>query len=160
MKELKPKEFIRNVLINEIGELVTSHPYLSFILMANGIEFLGKCINSNTPIWNQIKHSRKDFENAIKTIPSLEKYKKYLGKPYRMYSSFRCGLAHALSPKVKITLSSGKEMEHLKEHNGRLNLKVEDFYKDFKEACEWLLKQDFSAEDKMNKIFLEVPDKQ
>lgn len=156
MTRIKPKDFIQTVLINEIGELSDSHPYISFILMGIGIEFLGKCIDSSLTEWNVSGRSKQDFENAIKTIPTLKKYETYLTS-HQMYSSFRCGLAHAVSPKVQITLSSKQEMAHLVENNGRLNLKVEDFYTDFKEACNYVILQTYPVGDKMNADFLEVP---
>ena len=155
MTRIKPKDFIQTVLIKEIGELSDSHPYISFILMGIGIEFLGKCIDSSLTEWNS-GSSKPVFENAIKTIPSLKKYETYLTS-HQMYSSFRCGLAHAVSPKVQITLSSKQQMAHLVETNGRLNLKVEDFYNDFKEACNYVIIQAYPRGDKMNKDFLEVP---
>lgn len=156
MTRLKPNDFIQTVLINEIGELVDSHPYISFILMGIGIEFRGKCIDSSLTDWNVSGRSKFDFENAIKTIPSLQKYEPYLTS-HQMYSSFRCGLAHAVSPKVQITLSSKQEMGHLLQNNGRLNLKVEDFYQDFKDACNYVMTQTYPVGDKMNADFLEVP---
>jgi hypothetical protein len=156
MTRLKPNDFIQTVLIKEIGELSNSHPYLSFILMGIGIEFLGKCIDSTLTDWNVSGRSKTDFENAIKTIPSLKKYEPYLTS-HLMYSSFRCGLAHAVSPKFQITLSSKLEMAHLVQHNGRLNFKVEDFYNDFRDACEYVKSQTYPIDDKMNADFLEVP---
>jgi hypothetical protein len=45
--EMKPKEFIEVVLINELGEIVSHKPYISFALMAVGLEFLGKCIDTD-----------------------------------------------------------------------------------------------------------------
>jgi hypothetical protein len=156
MTRLKPKDFIHIVLIEEIGELSNSHPYLSFILMGIGIEFLGKCIDTNLLDWNESHRSKHDFENAIKMIPSLNKYDPYLTS-HQIYSSFRCGLAHAVIPKAQITLSSKQEMAHLVEHNGRLNFKVEDFYNDFKGACEYVKNQTYQVGDKMLADFLEVP---
>jgi hypothetical protein len=156
MTRLKPNDFIRTVLINEIGELVDSHPYLSFILMGIGIEFMGKCIDIRLTDWNESGRSKLDFESAIKTIPSLKKYEPYLIS-HQMYSSFRCGLAHAVAPKTQITLSSKEEMGHLIDNNGRLNLKVEDFYQDFKDACNYILTQSYPIGNKMNADFLEVP---
>ena len=156
MTILKPKDFIQSVLIDEIGSLIDPHPYISFILMGIGIEFLGKCTDTTLTEWNVSGRSKRDFENAITTIPSLQKYHPYLST-HDMYSSFRCGLAHAVSPKHKITLSSKQEMGHLLEHNGRLNLKVEDFYADFKIACQYIINQTYSATDKMSGDFLEVP---
>ena len=156
MTRLKPNDFIQTLLINEIGELVDSHPYISFILMGIGIEFMGKCIDTNLTDWNVSGRSKHDFENAIKTIPSLKKYEPYLTS-HQMYSSLRCGLAHAVAPKTQITLSSKEEMGHLIENNGRLNLKVEDFYQDFKDACNYIRTQTYPKGDKMNADFLEVP---
>ena len=121
MTRIKPKEFIQTVLINEIGELTDSHPYISFILMGIGIEFIGKCVDTSLTDWNVSGRSKQDFENAIKAIPSLKKYEPYLAS-HQMYSSFRCGLAHAVSPKLQITLSSKQEMAHLVESNGRLSI--------------------------------------
>lgn len=156
MTRLKPNDFIQTVLIKELGELVDTHPYLSFVLIGIGIEFMGKCIDTNLTDWNVSGRSKCDFENAIKTIPSLKRYETYLTS-HQMYSSFRCGLAHAVSPKVQITLSSKQEMGHLIENNGRLNLKIEDFYQDFKDACNYVMTQTYPAGDKMNADFLEVP---
>jgi hypothetical protein len=156
MKVLKPKEFIQSVLINEIGRMINDHPYISFIVMGIGVEFLGKCIDSELTDWNVPDRSKHDFESAIKTIPNLKKYEPYL-TTYKMYSSFRCGLVHAVSPKFKITLSSKNELEHLNQHDGRLNLKVEDFYQDFKGACEHVINIEYGTNDKMNSDFLEIP---
>jgi len=157
MGKVNPKEFIQSVLIDEIGELISGHPYISFILMGIGIEFLGKCIDSDMKDWNSTQPgSKKTFENAIKLIPNFQKYKSYLDS-HDMYNSFRCGLAHALSPKVKITLSSKSEMSHLNKHNDKINLKVEEFYDDFKKACEYVINKSFPIGDKMNENFLIVP---
>lgn len=156
MKRLNPKEFIQSVLIDEIQSMLIMHPYISFIIMGIGIEFLGKCIDTNLSDWNVTGRSKKDFQNAIKTIPSLKRYETYL-VPYDLYGSFRCGLAHAVSPKFMITLSSKNEQAHLVINNGRLNLKVEDFFTDFKNACEYVIKSTYPTTDKMNSDFLKVP---
>lgn len=84
-------------------------------------------------------------------IPFLDR------KTFDLYSSFRCGLTHSVSPKSKITFSSKEELGHLVQHNGRLNLKVENFYQEFKEACEHVISIKFPNNDKMNVGFLEVP---
>ena len=152
MAILKPKDFIKSVLIDELGSMIEKHPYISFIVMGIGIEFLGKCINNTLNDWNIPGRSDKDFKNAIKSIPSLLKYEPYLTS-YDLYGSFRCGLAHSVAPKYKITLSSKDQLEHLIEENGRLNLKVEDFYNDFKLVCENVMNNAYSAGDKMNKNF-------
>lgn len=157
MTKLKPKDFIKSVLIDELGIMINNHPYISFITMGIGIEFLGKCLATKRNDWNESGHSRTDFENAIKTIPSLQKYEPYL-KTHDLYSSFRCGLAHAISPKLQISLSSKGELGHLIKHSGgQLNLKVEDFYNDFKQACDHIINMTFPPKDKMSGDFLQVP---
>ena len=156
MAKLKPKDFIKSVLIDELAAMIELHPYISFIIMGIGIEFLGKCINNTLKDWNDPGRSETDFKNAIRSIPSLQKYMPYL-TTYDLYGSFRCGLAHTAAPKYSITLSSKDQLGHLKEANGRLNLKVEDFYNDFKFACEHVINIPFPAGDKMNHDFLQVP---
>jgi len=156
MTRLKPTDFIQSVLIDELGSMIEKHPYISFIVMGIGIEFLGKCIDRSLNDWNVSGRSSSDFKNAIKTITSLNKYEPYL-TTHDLYGSFRCGLAHAVSPKASITLSSKNEQGHLIETNGRLNLKVEDFYNDFKVACEYVKNDNYPDGDKMKRDFLEVP---
>ncbi|MBC8146983.1 MAG: hypothetical protein H8E98_03225 [Bacteroidetes bacterium] len=156
MTILKPKDFIKSVLVDEVDSMIEKHPYISFIIMGIGIEFLGKCIDTSLNDWNVPGRSKRDFEKAINDIPSLQKYSTYLST-FDLYGSFRCGLAHAVSPKYKITLSSKDEMGHLVQGTGRLNLKVEDFYADFKSAGEYVISLSFTAGDKMEGDFLHVP---
>lgn len=158
MTTLKSKDFIKSVLIDELGGMINGHPYISFVIMGIGIEFLGKCLATTRNEWNEGGHSETDFENAIKNFPSLKKYESYL-KSHKLYSSFRCGLVHAISPKVQVTLSSKGELGHLIEQGGRINLKVEEFYDDFKQACEYVINMKFAPGDKMNSDFLQVPGK-
>jgi len=75
---LKPKEFIKSVLIDELGTMSVSYPYFAFVFMGIGIEFLGKCLATTRNDWNEPGHSGPDFRNAIMTIPSLQKYAPYL----------------------------------------------------------------------------------
>ena len=153
---MQPKDFIKSVLIDELGSMISGHPYISFIVMGIGIEFLGKCLATEHSDWNEAGHSKRDFENAIESIPSLKRYSSFLVS-YNLYSSFRCGLAHAISPKQSITLSSKEELTHLTERDSKLNLKVEDFFIDFKDACEYVIEMSFLPGDKMNAGFLQVP---
>ena len=156
MAVLTANDFIKSVFIDELELMISQHPYISFMVMGIGIEFLGKCISIEQN-WNESGNSKSDFEAAVKEIPSLKRYTPYLTS-HKLYSSFRCGMAHAASPKHQITLSSKKEMEHLVEHNDRLNLKVEDFYSDFKDACEYVITRTLPNGDKMDNSFLETPD--
>jgi len=156
MANMDPKHFIKTVLVDELGQLIPTHPYISFVMMGIGIEFLGKCLDSAHSDWNEPNRSAVNFKDAILKIPSLQRYGTYLVS-HKLYSSFRCGLAHAVSPKLQVTLSSKNEMGHLVEHGSRINLKAEDFYADFKAACEYIISLNFPSGDKMNRAFLQVP---
>lgn len=156
MAILKPKDFIKSVLVDEVGSMISEHPYISFIVMGIGIEFLGKCLAEDRNDWNKRGYSKEDFKKAIESIPSPNKYEPYLAS-HDLYHSFRCGLVHAVAPKQQITLSSKDQLAHMDVHGQKLNLKVEDFYKDFEAACEYVIGIEFDPGNKMNEAFLQVP---
>jgi hypothetical protein len=156
MKTITPKEFIQQVLINEVGEIHEKFPYISFATMAIGIEFLGKCLNSEED-WNKPNQSKIDFEYAINNLTPFEKYRDFLSE-FELWTSLRNGFLHSFVPKNKLTLSSKDEMEHLRKHNGKLNLKCEDLYSDFKSACEDVLNMTTFLSNKMILPLLYVPD--
>ena len=106
--------------------------------------------------WDTSRKSKCYFEKAINEINSLFKYHQYLAS-HNLYVAFRCGLAHSSKPDYAVTLSSKQELGHLIEHNGRINLKIEDFYQDFKNACLEVVENNYSISDKMNQPFLSVP---
>ena len=140
MQILNAEEFIQNYLIDDIGNMLDKFPYHSFLAMAAGIEYLGKVLNPNED-WNAQGESGRDFNNAISSLKAFEKYKILLDqRGIDFYKSFRCGLLHAFAPKYQITLSSKDQEPHLTEKKSRLNLRVEDFYLDFKAACEEIIK--------------------
>lgn len=156
MSTIFPKKFIQDVFIDELGQLIEKHPYISFMVMGIGLEFLGKCIDKDLTEWNKTGRSAKDFNDSLRKIPSLKKYEPFIEK-YDIYSAFRCGLLHAAVPKQAVTLSSKNERAHLVESNNRLNLKVEDFYADFKSACEYVISENFESNNKMELPLLAVP---
>ena len=153
---MTPKEFINTVLINEIGSIHLNHPYISFAMMAIGIEFLGKCLNSHED-WNEPKHSKEDFELAINTLDSFVKYRPLL-KSHNFWTSLRNGLLHSFAPKSTITLSSKNEADHLVTINPtKINLRCEDFYLDFKNACQEVLEMQNFKSKKVDLPFLSIP---
>ena len=162
MATMNPKDFINTVFVHETGDLANSHHYIAFMVMGMGIEFLGRCLDSAAEEWHEEMVSRKRFEEAVNKLKALEKYRELIGKntPFDLYGSLRCGLVHSGAPKYEITLSSKGEMGHMVKHTdgNRINLRCEDFYVDFKQACEEVINHNFPDKDKMNKSFLSVPD--
>ena len=120
------KDFINKYFIEEIGSLVEERPFVSFVLMAIGIEFLGKCLNTND--WDDKKEmSGKTFDHAIQQFDSLKKYQAIPD----LYHSLRCGLAHRLMVKGQIILST--EQNNFSGPDYTIGCK--EFYNDFRQAC-------------------------
>lgn len=156
MATIKPTDFIKNVLVDEIGEIHQKHPYIAFVTMAIGIEFLGKCLNTHDD-WNQSGQSKADFELAINSLHSFDKYRPLLVS-HKLWDSLRNGFTHAFVPKGTITLSSGTEAPHsIDAINPIVNLKCEDFYGDFRDACNEVIGKTFTS-GKMTRDLMVVPD--
>jgi len=155
MTSLTPQDFIQDVLIDQIEEIHKNHAYISFSLMAIGIEFLGKCLSSEED-WNKQGQSKTDFEYAVNNLDSLKDYRPFLSSHF-LWTSLRNGFLHSFVPKNTITLSSGDEMPHLEEHNNKVNLKCENFYSDFKNACNEILLMTTFPSNKMGLPLLYVP---
>lgn len=157
-----PKQFIKGVFVDELGKLKDTNPYIAFAIMAIGIEFLGKCLDKETQNWNISGKSKIHFELAVNSLKSLEIYRKYI-KSHDLWDSLRNGFAHSFVPKYKLSLSSKDEAPHFYLKNGGLtvNLRCEDFYKDFRNACDEVINTQFEdLNNKMNKELLSVPQEQ
>lgn len=122
-KDITVREFIQNYLIDQIGDIKDRHPYFAFLLMAVGIEFLGRCQSTNA--WND-RHKPSDYFNDGLAVPPLCQYAK---KYPDLYRKLRCGLAHAYRPDGIIL--SNKE--------GVSDISCDDFYADFVAACRNIL---------------------
>lgn len=59
-------EFIQNVLITKIGDIVGQHKYLSYGVVSQGIELLGACLDEHE--FSKKHESRSRFDLAIKTL--------------------------------------------------------------------------------------------
>ena len=70
MKQITIREFIEKELCGSIEQTKGKFPYFAFGAIVNAIELLGNCMDSCD--WNQTRLSKKHFNNAIKTLPSLK----------------------------------------------------------------------------------------
>lgn len=133
VEQVTIKDFIRMNLYPAIEMLKNNgHPYFAFTLIAAGIEFLGACMDDKKTKegFFEPSRSKKRFNDAISKLYSLQKYDYPNNK---LYTELRCGMCHVLFPKTTLKLSSGygKCDENI--------LYIENFYCDFKSACEELL---------------------
>jgi len=150
---MMPKDFIKNVLIEEIKDVVDRHPYLAFTLIAIGIELLGKCLMTTHHDWHDIR-ADKAFDKGLSLL--IEENPEY--GTLELRNELRNGFTHTLLPKSNIALSEIRhgETHFSKSKNGKSILVVEVFFSDFVRACEKVLSTDFIRNDKMNKAFLEI----
>lgn len=158
------KEYIEKVLVGEIQNIVNGHKFLSFGLITAGIELLGILIDPSNNKFFEKGKSGERFRYAIKEL-FPNKYHQYNVKykddvvpddKFDLYIELRCGLNHSTFPKPKIGLSEREHGgENLSIQDRKLILLAEDFFDDFKEACEKVLKKIERGEIK-NKTLLNI----
>ncbi len=129
--------FISNYYIDEVNRLINDkHYFVAFLVISSGIEFLGKAISDHD--WFETGTSKKDFNLALSVFTSLNKYEN-LGLKYdnatndiSFYSIVRCGIVHASTPLLGITLSEGA-------NNLPKEIGITDLASDINNACNDLL---------------------
>ncbi len=137
---LSAKDFIQKVFVEETGRLVNAGFYhFAFVIMAQGLETLGSFLDSK-PLKAR-EQSKLRFSHAINRLMPV-KYTK-LNNNHALYDRLRASLAHTFTASRQTYLTSKSNTDygkkHLHEIDGKLILVVEDFYTDFKKACERLL---------------------
>ena len=165
-----PKDFIQDIYFHNLGKILTelNSTYISFAMMAIGIEFLGKCLDTSEQDWHAYRPGLPDFHfrKAISELHSFRLYRKYLKKE-KLFDAFRNGFAHSLIPKKPILLTDGRPDKHLEYKDGVLTLNCESMYNDFIKACDdlFLLMEEpnkFASNDKIFQPVLmirrEIPD--
>ena len=154
------QKFIKDVLIDELSCIVKISPFLAFITIGSGIEFLGKCIDDSFPMdWDKSGRSPINFNYAIRNITPLNKYKDLIDRAdkFDLYNKFRCGLIHGLAPKESLSLSHGNEQKtSFNGQSGMVNLNIDELYVDFKLACEDIIGKKFKEPNKMNRAKLNI----
>ena len=126
-------DFINQVFLNEYKQLVKHH-YVSFALIALGVEMLGACLDGY-PFGEKNKSATR-FKSAIGDLfpPSYCQHKDLL------CDDLRNGFAHQFRPTSGLWLTNRAESaregtKHLSLFKDRLILVAEDLYQDFEEAC-------------------------
>lgn len=155
-RSISPKDCINELLIGEIGNILPKHPYLGFLLICSGIEFLGKCLDSSAGWDDDIKHGFH-FKKAITELFPAH----YESLKEKLYKELRCGMTHSLrSGTFKLTelkndpTGTLQYSKHLK--SDKSIIVIDYFYFDFVQACIKVVAMKFLPEDKMNKEFIGV----
>ena len=133
------KNFIEKVLINQVGTLVQNNmDHFALIIMGQGVEALGSFFDDKPFDYYERGLPKKRFQKGLSLFD--KKYHKFTDI---LWEDLRCGLAHQLRPKNKLSISKCNDEErrfivHLStgDKSGFLYVIVTEFYKDFKVACE------------------------
>lgn len=159
-------EFINLVFLKQYKD-VLMHPYIAFSLIFTGIEFLGKCLDEANEFDFYKKGLPEDHFNLALSNFFPPKYSNL-----DLFKYQRNGFAHLVRPKngTKIKLGERKNIsdETLRFKIPNLTLTtdeefrvlfIEDFYEDFSNACQMLLKKIENRElnhPKLHGVFLEI----
>ncbi len=153
---MKPKEFIKNVLIGEMKDIVNKHPYLAFALIAIGIEFLGKCMIIECDHWDFMRKESekyKPFDKGMELMIKIDNRYFFVN----LKDQLRNGFVHTLLPKSEVALSEVKSGDrHFDQKSYKTILVIEILYRDFVRACHMVLDYPFKENDKMNGDFLTI----
>lgn len=146
------KDFIQETLIEGIGRMtigsdyLASNAYIGFSLVCQAIEVLGACFDEYD--WEDRYLSELRFRLAIKKL-FPEKCITFNDKKaqFDLYKNLRCPMVHQMRPGKYIGLSQRKHEKaanvsnlHLSMQDKHLVLIYEDFFGDFRQACQMLIK--------------------
>jgi hypothetical protein len=158
------KEFIHQVFLDEYKRLIHDYGfhYISFSLIALGIEFLGACIDEHD--FGERGQSSLRFRRAIEELFPPE-YQRFNSGDHDLCTNLRNGFAHQFRPGATVGLTHRAESvqygtEHLQIYDGQLILISEDLYKDFRTACEKVIRgiDNHSIDHpKLRRSFLSLP---
>jgi hypothetical protein len=149
-RSISAKQYIKEFLIEGIGDIIKNHAYFGFPLICSGIEFLGICLDSASN-WNDEKKSARHFKDAVdKLFPNV-----YAPIKNQLYKELRCGMIHAqLSGNFKLTEVKNDSTGTLTYQKHLVNdtslLVLDYFYFDFVQACMQVISMNFPANDKMD----------
>ncbi len=152
-KKLNEIEFIKKTFINEFGRLQEQgFHYVSIMLMAQGIETLGSFLDDKP--FRAERQSSKRFSLAINRL--FPKQYRKANNNYWLYNKLRNHMAHMFVPSSFLILCTTADKPegktHLSYDGEKMIIIAEDFYLDFKSACEKLIKKIDNKEVSSKKI--------
>lgn len=151
-RPLEASEFLEVLFLQELGSLIYTdgNAYLKFLIIIQGVEFLGAC-QDNYP-FEMIKKGlpRRRFNRGLKLFS--REYHQFTGEgespEILFFEHFRSPMIHQFRPnQSKFRLSDRSSLFHQGgvhlsfDHQGRLIIVLEDFYEDFSDAVRSLMQK-------------------
>lgn len=139
------QEFVQEVLLGGIKELVEKNPYLAFFVLCVDIELFGRILDPDADI-HAWKKTSKYFYGAIR-CREITSFAKYRPIGTNMYKKLRCGILHSGIPGVDIKLV---------DKNNDIPNKIigcQALYNDIKRAWQEILDNDLAKKDLSQPIF-------
>jgi hypothetical protein len=143
MEKLEGEQFIQTVLISNVHDLIEKgFDYLAFVIIGQGIETLGSFFDNKPFDHYEIGLPKKRF---LKGLSLMESKYQVIGE--FLWENLRCGLAHQLKPKKKISLTSYKssatDLQNLYkgDKSGTTYLVVDVLFRDFVNACQKVIEK-------------------
>ncbi|GAB3233884.1 hypothetical protein J0A67_20725 [Algoriphagus aestuariicola] len=153
-------DFIRSVFLSEMCELVSykEAPYIKFLILIQGIEFLGACQDSKPFDSEERGLSKKRFRQGMLLLG--KKYQGFLDDESEIsfYRDFRCPMIHQFKHnQSKITLATrdgvnDQELHLKKNEKGQMYIVLEDFYADIEQAAFNLIRKIEAGEYTLEKL--------
>lgn len=113
--------------INNVGKV---SPYFGIWLIADIIEFMGKCLSNDN--FRSDDNSRKHFNDAIASLSAFADYRQY----DNLYKKLRCGLTHGMRPGGKFEICKDGQNSHTPNNEC---ISFEQLNSDFSKAVDELI---------------------
>lgn len=166
-RPLEVAEFLEVLFLDELGQIIEMHgnAYLKFLLIIQGIEFLGACDDNHPFEMNsellREKLPRKRFNRGLKFF--RKEYHQFTGEgespSVRFFEDLRNPMVHQFRPnQSKFRLSDQTSLIHQGglhlsyDHKGRLILVLENFYQDFADAVRSVMRKIETGELNASKL--------
>lgn len=158
---LNASKFLQVLFLQELGALVDSFSsaYLKFLLIIQGIEFLGACEDDYPFELYQKELPKKRFNKGLRNF--RKDYHPFTGEAssIKFFEDLRSPMVHQFRPnQSKIRLSDRTssyfqgELHLSYDHRGRLILVLEDFYQDFADAVKSVMQKIESGQLNASKL--------
>ncbi|MFC3417170.1 hypothetical protein [Algoriphagus hitonicola] len=149
-RPLEASKFLEVLFLHELGGIIGSfgNAYLKFLLIIQGVEFLGACEDDKPFELYERKLPKDRFNKGLRNF--RKEYHPFTGEgsSIKFFEDLRSPMVHQFRPnqsKFRLSERTSSDFQgelHLAfDHQGRLILVLEDFYEDFADAVRSVMRK-------------------